>query len=56
MLNAYTVNTGSIYSEYASAKSHPVKKLQNITEIGADFNPWYSTRLFLRASKLCFRD
>lgn len=56
MLNAYTVNTGSIYSEFVCAKSKRVEKLRNIAEIGADFNPWYSSRLFLRASKLCFRD
>jgi len=56
MLNAYTVNTGSIYSEYTYAKSKIVEKVGFFAKIGADFNPWYSSRLFLRASYLCFRD
>jgi len=56
MLNAYTVDTGSIYSEYACAKSHHEEKAVKSSEIGADFNPWYSNRLFLSAGNLCFRD
>lgn len=56
MLNAYTVDTGSIYSENACAKSEVAEKSRKYGKIGADFNPWYSSRLFLRASNLCFRD
>jgi hypothetical protein len=56
MLNAYTVNTGSIYSEYACAKSDVAEKAGKYAEIGADFNPWYSNRLFLSAGNVCFRD
>jgi hypothetical protein len=56
MLNAYTVNTGSIYSEYACAKSDVVEKSAKNAKIGANFNPWYSSRLFLSAGNVCFRD
>jgi hypothetical protein len=56
MLNAYTVNTGSIYSEYACAKSDRAESTGNHGEIGDDFNPWYSSRLFLSAGNVCFRD
>ena len=56
MLNAYTVNTGSIYSEYACAKSKIAEKSGIKPKIGADFNPWYSSWLFLTAGNLCFRD
>lgn len=55
MLNAYTVSTGSIYSENACAKSEVTEKPRNDAKIGADFNPWYSSPLILRASYLCFR-
>lgn len=56
MLNAYTVDTGSIYSEHARAKSNIAEKSGIYCKIGADFNPWYSKRLFLSAGSLCFRD
>jgi hypothetical protein len=56
MLNAYTVNTGSIYSENTCAKSDVAEKSAKNAKIGADFNPWYSSRLFLSAGNVCFRD
>jgi|GEM_PF-5924638 len=56
MLNAYTVSTGSIYSENACAKSDVIEKSVKFPKIGADFNPWYSNRLFLSAGNVCFRD
>ncbi len=39
MLNAYTVNTGSIYSEFACAKSDRPEKDGISAKIGDDFNP-----------------
>lgn len=56
MLNAYTVNTGSIYSEPGNAKSVNTEISGKYPKIGDDFNPWYSSRLFLSAGTLCFRD
>jgi hypothetical protein len=56
MLNAYTVDTGSIYSDYGNAKSVNTEISGILSKIGDDFNPWYSSRLFLSAGTLCFRD
>lgn len=59
MLNAYTVNTGSIYSEIGSAKSDQAEirgKWHKEGKIGGIFDPCYAIRLFLPAGKVCLSD